>query len=185
MEARTTTDTTTAGDAADHLLDRALALRGVELAAKIFLSDDVGRVLRPRGRELDIALLERDVVAMADQRVADLPLDAVERVPTGRREEAAQDQSLARGCRVDGACSHAVYLSASRRRRPGEWFGGVEDVPPPFGRNVGSPEVQEFYRPWVLGWRVWGCNTRPKMACGGPLRSPYPACRVPCALCAA
>jgi hypothetical protein len=49
-----------AGDAADHLLDRALALGRAELAAEVLLRDDVGRVLRPALRELDVALLERD-----------------------------------------------------------------------------------------------------------------------------
>ena len=36
-----------AGDAGDHLLDRALALVGAEPAAEVLLGDDVGRVLRP------------------------------------------------------------------------------------------------------------------------------------------
>ena len=69
-----------AGDAADHLLDRALAVGRGELAAEVLLGDDVGRVLRPARRELDVALLERDVVAVADPGVAELPLDGVERV---------------------------------------------------------------------------------------------------------
>src|SRR5207237_6099989 len=67
-----------AGDAADHLLDRALALLGAHLAAEVLLGDDVGRVLRPALRELDSALLESWILRIADQRVADLPLDLVE-----------------------------------------------------------------------------------------------------------
>src|SRR5262249_3327869 len=74
-----------AGDAADHLLDRALARGRVELAAEVLLADDVRRVLRPRLRELDVALLEGDLVAVADAGVAQLPFDRVERMHPGRR----------------------------------------------------------------------------------------------------
>ena len=83
-----------AGDAADHLLDRALARGRVELAAEVLLGDDVGRVLRPAARELDVALLEGDLVAVADARVADLPLDGVEGVRLRRREVAMDSQRL-------------------------------------------------------------------------------------------
>src|SRR3954454_17607254 len=69
-----------ARDAGDHLLDRALARRRLELPAEVLLGDDVRRVLRPRLRELDVLLLERDLVAVADPRVADLPLDLLERM---------------------------------------------------------------------------------------------------------
>ena len=46
------------GHAGDHLLDRALARRRVQLPAEVLLGDDVRRVLRPRRRELDVLLLE-------------------------------------------------------------------------------------------------------------------------------
>ena len=69
-----------AGDAADHLLDGALALVRAELAAEVLLGDDVGGVLRPGERELDAALLERRVLRVADHGIADLPLDGVERM---------------------------------------------------------------------------------------------------------
>ena len=72
-----------AGDAADHLLDRRLALGRVHLPAEVLLGDDVGRVLRPGRRELDAALLERRLLGVADDRVADLPLDHVEGVGAG------------------------------------------------------------------------------------------------------
>ena len=75
-----------AGDAADHLLDRALARRRVELAAEVLLGDDVRRVLRPGLGELDVLLLERDPIPVADARVARLPLDGVERMDARRRE---------------------------------------------------------------------------------------------------
>src|SRR5262249_44298112 len=68
------------GDAADHLLDRRLALGRGELSAEVLLGDDVRRVLRPGRRELDPALLERRLLRVADDRVTDLPLDHVERM---------------------------------------------------------------------------------------------------------
>ena len=69
-----------AGDAADHLLDRALARRVADLPAEVLLGDDVRGVLRPALGELDVLLLEGDAVAVADARVAQLPLDGVERM---------------------------------------------------------------------------------------------------------
>ena len=74
-----------AGDAADHLLDGRLALVRADPPAEVLLRDDVGRVLGPALRELDAALLERGVLGVADHRVADLPLDLVEGVDSGRR----------------------------------------------------------------------------------------------------
>src|SRR6266540_460026 len=73
-------------NAADHLLDGALALGRVEPAAEVLLGDDVGRVLRPALRELDALLLERRLLGIADQRVADLPLDGVERAHSRLRK---------------------------------------------------------------------------------------------------
>jgi hypothetical protein len=84
-----------ARDARDHLLDGALARRRAELAAEVLLRDDVRRVLRPGDRELDVGLLERDAVAVADARVAHLPLDGVERVHPLLREQAPHGQRLA------------------------------------------------------------------------------------------
>ena len=82
--------TTPAGDrarhAADHLLDRRLALGRVHAPAEVLLGDDVGRVLRPGLRELDAALLERRVLGIADDGVADLPLDCVEGMHARLRE---------------------------------------------------------------------------------------------------
>ena len=75
-------------DAADHLLHARLALRRGEAAAEVLLRDDVRRGLRPELRELDAALLEGRAVAAGDDRVARLPLDLVERVAAGDREEA-------------------------------------------------------------------------------------------------
>src|SRR6478672_10517990 len=80
-------------DAADHLLDAGLALRRGEPAAEVLLRDDVRRGLRPELRELDPPLLERRPVAAGDQRVADLPLDLVERVAPGNGEEPADAEA--------------------------------------------------------------------------------------------
>src|SRR5205085_1603034 len=90
-----------AGHAADHLLDRALALRRVEPAAEVLLRDDVRRVLRPRGRELDALLLEA-----ADLRVAQLPVDGRERVYTGFGEAPLDGQSLTLRGGVGGGASY-------------------------------------------------------------------------------
>ena len=75
-------------DAADHLLDAALALGRAEPPAEVLLRDDVRRGLRPEARELDVPLLEGRAVLARDDRVAELPLDLVERVASGDREEA-------------------------------------------------------------------------------------------------
>ena len=88
-----------AGDAADHLLDGVLALGRAHLAAEVLLGDDVGRVLRPGLRELDAALLEGGLRGIADQRVAQLPLELVEGVYAGARETPFDGQSCVR--RVD------------------------------------------------------------------------------------
>jgi hypothetical protein len=82
-----------AGDAGDHLLDRVLALVGADPSAEVLLGDDVRRVLRPGLRELDAALLEDRVVRVADDRVAELPLDLVERVAAGGRMPALAGQA--------------------------------------------------------------------------------------------
>ena len=84
------------GDPADHLLDRALTGGRAKLAAEVFLRDDVRRVLRPRRGKFDIGLLEGDPVAVADARIADLPLDGVEGVGSRRGEVPPNRQSLAR-----------------------------------------------------------------------------------------
>src|SRR5262249_14153427 len=112
--------------AADHLLDGALALGRAELAAEVLLRDDVGRVLRPALRELDVALLERDAVAMADTGVAQLPLDCVERVLAGRREMAfdgqrASGRSVVTSDRVRGW----VHRPSPPLRRRGEGPPGL------------------------------------------------------------
>ena len=112
-------------DAADHLLDGALALGRGHAAAEVLLRDDVGRGLRPELRELDVLLLERRAVLARDVRVAELPLDLLERVAAGDREEAARgDARLRVDDRVDdlvlrdsvpllAACS-AVAMFSSR-----------------------------------------------------------------------
>jgi hypothetical protein len=76
-------------DAADQLLDAALALGGANLAAEVLGDDDVGRLLRPEPGNLDVALLEDDLALLrSDDGGAEVPLDLVERVDAFAREEA-------------------------------------------------------------------------------------------------
>ena len=67
------------GNAVDDLTQRRLALGRAERAAEVLLGDDVGRVLRPLDRELDVGLKERvgAVLVVGDARLAALPLDGV------------------------------------------------------------------------------------------------------------
>ena len=94
-----------ADDAADHLLDGGLALGARHAAAEVLLRDDVGRGLRPELGELDVALLERRAVLAGDERVADLPLDLVERIAARDREQAADGEA---GALVDDAVDELV-----------------------------------------------------------------------------
>ena len=76
-------------DAADQLLDAALALGRADLPAEILRDDDVGGLLGPELRDLDVALLEDDLALLvADDRRADLPFDLVERIDARQREVA-------------------------------------------------------------------------------------------------
>src|SRR5581483_8474094 len=81
-------------DAADHLLDRGLALGRAELPAEVLLRDDVRGRLRPELRELDRLLVERGLLLARDEGVADLPVDLVERVAAGDGEEALDAELL-------------------------------------------------------------------------------------------
>ena len=110
-----------AGDAADHLADRRLALVGAHPAAEVLLRDDVGGVLRPRRRELDAALLEGGVLGIADDSVAELPLDLVERVDSGRRVAALDLDSV-------GVCAGGCHRQKSPRLLPAAGFSGVRTV---------------------------------------------------------
>ena len=107
-------------DAADHLLDAALAVGRAHAAAEVLLRDDVRRRLRPELRELDALLLEGRLVLAGDEGVARLPLDLVERVASGDREVAANAEL--RAVVEDGVqrlFGLAVRWSpASRRRSP-------------------------------------------------------------------
>ena len=67
-------------DAADELLDAALALGRADRAAEILGNDDVGRLLRPEPRDFDVALLEDNrTLLIADDRRAHVPFNLVER----------------------------------------------------------------------------------------------------------
>ena len=79
---------------ADQLLDAALALGRADLAAEIFRDDDVGRLLRPGPRDLDVALLEHHFAALvADDGRAQIPFDLVERIDAGFGEEPRERQT--------------------------------------------------------------------------------------------
>ena len=103
-------------DAADHLLHRALALRRAHAAAEVLLGDDVRRRLRPEARELDVLLIERRAVLARDQRVAQFPLDLVERVAAGDREESLRRD--ARRPRRRPRSRSRRLLRVDRRCRP-------------------------------------------------------------------
>ena len=76
---------------ADQLLDAVLALGRPDLPAEIFRDDDVGRLLRPEGRNLDVALLEHHLAALvADDGRPLLPRDLVERVNARQRKRRAE-----------------------------------------------------------------------------------------------
>ncbi len=76
-------------DAIDDLTQRRLALGRTERAPEVLLGDDVGGIHRPRDRELDIALLERDgaVFPVGDPGITALPHDLVVGIDTGRCEQ--------------------------------------------------------------------------------------------------
>ena len=76
------------GDPVDHLAQRPLPLGRAEGAPEVLLGDDVGGVLRPAHRELDVGLEEGvgAVLVVGDAGVATFPLDGVVGVLTGRRE---------------------------------------------------------------------------------------------------
>ncbi len=100
--------------AADQLLDAALALGRPDLAAEIFRDDDVGGLLRPGLRNLDVALLEHHLAAIvADRGSADFPLDLVERIDAGFGEEARKCQSNHRG--RSGLRARLVGINRERR----------------------------------------------------------------------
>ena len=94
-------------DPADHLPHGALALGRGHAAAEVLLRDDVRRGLRPELGELDALLVERRLVLAGDERVAELPLDLVERVAAGDREVPADGEA---GVLVDDGVHELVGL---------------------------------------------------------------------------
>ena len=71
--------------------DRPFALGRPDVAAEVLRDDDVGGLLRPGLRHLDLALLEDDLPFFAaDDGVAQLPFDLIERVGSGRRKKARE-----------------------------------------------------------------------------------------------
>ncbi len=112
VAAVTTPGADRADDAADHLLDRALALGARHAAAEILLRHDVGRGLRPELRKFDVLLLERGAVLAGDVRVAHLPLDLGERIAAGDREQPPDGEG---GVLVDGMVDELVGVDLDGR----------------------------------------------------------------------
>ena len=84
-------------DAADQLLDAALALGRADLPAEVLRDHDVGGLLRPETGDLDVALLEDDrALFVADDGRADLPFDLVERIDPFAAEEPLELQARRR-----------------------------------------------------------------------------------------
>ena len=111
-------------------------------AAEVLLGDDVGRVLRPGRRELDAALLERGVLGIADDRVAELPLDLVERVDSGRRVATLDRDSGLRAVLSAACVCHLESLSSCNDVL--SRFNWTEPVLPRFGRNRAGRELPQF-----------------------------------------
>jgi hypothetical protein len=90
-------------DAADELADAAFALRRADLPAEILRDDDVGRLLRPRLGNLDVAV--RNDFAPLPMTAERSSSDFVERIDSGFSEEPWEGQPgaaldfFARGCR--------------------------------------------------------------------------------------
>src|SRR5262245_11268317 len=107
-------------DAANQLLDAVLALGRIHLPAKIFRDDDVGGLLGPEGRDLDVALFEDDLpLLVADDGRASLPFDLVERIDAGQGEVAWKFKAWnGRTLRFRGFLSARFDGSALGRRRP-------------------------------------------------------------------
>ena len=137
-------------DAADQLLDAVLALRRADLAAEILRDDDVGGLLRPGLRDLDVALLEHHLAAfVADDRRAELPFDLVERIDAGFGEEARERQartatsSFARGFSVSDGNRRQVRRPAAFDRLLAGTSGlvGSAIFHEPSRRSLPAPEA--------------------------------------------
>jgi hypothetical protein len=107
--------------AADQLLDAALAVGGVEVAAEVLRHHDVGSELRPALRDLDVLLLEDDsppspvIFALRSSQatasngsVAGLGEDALDREALGRRPR-------------DGSARRRLQVAPIARRRNACW----------------------------------------------------------------
>ena len=98
-------------DAADHLLDGALALRGGQRPRKYFCATMFVAVCDQNFGNSTVALLERRAVLARDERVAQLPLDLVERVAAGDRE-------VARGVTFASGSTTTFTISSAGSRVP-------------------------------------------------------------------
>ncbi len=122
--------------AVDDLLERLLALLGAGGAAEVLLGHDVGGVERPRGRELDPELLERDrsVAVVRDPSIAAFPLEFVVGVDALGREVAADADAGLGGCDGHWVASVRVVGAVGRGSGPDcihkvLWFPTSASVP--------------------------------------------------------
>ncbi len=153
--------------AADQLLDAVLALGRADLPAEIFRDDDVGRLLRPEGWDLDVALLEHHFAALvADDGRPLLPGDLVERVDARQRKKARKLQTRRRRrrsavpprCRVLRSAVTAlrgwlldacgvVSCASFHSHPPLSW------LPPPRGRQT-TEQLKCAARANVAAWEI-------------------------------
>src|SRR5262249_25024581 len=126
-------------DAANQLLDALLALGRIHLPAEIFRDDDVGRLLGPEGRNLDVVLFEDDLpLLVADDGRAGFPFELVERIDA-RQGEVAWKLKAWNGCtsglralfcaRFDGLSLYRPSFHA----RPPNIRGGPDKARPAVG----------------------------------------------------
>src|SRR5688500_5437964 len=71
------------------------------MAAEVLRDDDVGGLLRPGARHLDLALLEDHLpLVVANDGVTQLPFELIERVGARRRKESGELESWGRRVRA-------------------------------------------------------------------------------------
>src|SRR5262249_12969996 len=92
-------------DAADQLFDAVLAFGRSNLPTKILGDDDVGRLLRPESRNLDVTLFEDDLTALVPNHCGPaIPFDFVKRIDAGFGEEPRKHEARGGRGRLLGPC---------------------------------------------------------------------------------
>src|SRR5262245_36761106 len=144
--------------APDQLLDAVLTLRRADLAPEILGDDDVGRLLRPGTRNLDVALLEDDLALLvADHRRPDFPIDLVERVHVWQSEITRELQTgHQRRLRLGGLsrASRGVGSSSVSRLLTGCGFAGGASLHALLRHRLRSQwtHLPHRWRPKICWW---------------------------------